>query len=77
MSLTLLPTEILSHTNIVLAATQKPLKLWLPNFVTSCFYLFPQFEKIFAKSIGQGGGGGGGGAATVIFQTRAHEKLEA
>ena len=30
----------LSHTTIVLAATLKPLKLWLPNFVTSCFYLF-------------------------------------
>ena len=30
----------LSHTKIVLAATLKPLKLWLPNFVTSCFYLF-------------------------------------
>ena len=57
----LLPTEggggggIFSHTTIVLAATLTPLKLWLPNFVTSCFYLFPQFEKILAKSIGQGG----------------------
>ena len=30
----------LSHTTIVSAATLKPLKLWLPNFVTSCFYLF-------------------------------------
>ena len=30
----------LSHTTIVLVATLKPLKLWLPNFVTSCFYLF-------------------------------------
>ena len=32
--------RFLSHTTIVLAATLKPLKLWLPNFVTSCFYLF-------------------------------------
>ena len=40
--LTLLPTGggFLSHTTIVLAATLKPLKLWLPKFVTSCFYLF-------------------------------------
>ena len=39
--LTLLPVGgFLSHTTIVLAATLKPLKLWLPNFVTSCFYLF-------------------------------------
>ena len=42
--LTLLPTGgwggFLSHTTIVLAATLKPLKLWLPNFVTSCLYLF-------------------------------------
>ena len=40
--LTLLPTGggFLSHTTIVLAATLKPLKLWLPNFVTSCFYFF-------------------------------------
>ena len=30
----------------------------------------PQFEKIVAKSTGQGGG------STVIFQTRGHEKLE-
>ena len=30
----------LSHTTIVLAATLKPLKLWLLNFVTSCFFLF-------------------------------------
>ena len=29
----------LSHTNRVSAATLKPLKLWLPNFVT-CFYIF-------------------------------------
>ena len=41
LGLTLLPTGgFLSHTTIVLAATLKPLKLWLPNFVTSCFYLF-------------------------------------
>ena len=38
--LTLLPIgggggEFLSHTTIVLAATLKPYKLWLPNFVTS------------------------------------------
>ena len=33
------------------------------------FALFPRFEKILAKSIGQG-------VATVIFQTRDHEKLE-
>ena len=32
--------EILSHTTRVLAATLKPLKLWLPNYVTSSFYLF-------------------------------------
>ena len=32
--------DFLSHTPIVLAATLKPLKLWLPNFMTSCFYLF-------------------------------------
>ena len=31
---------LLSHTTIVLALTVKPLNLWLPNFVTSCFYLF-------------------------------------
>ena len=40
---TLLPMGgggFLSHTTIVLAATLKPLKLWLPNFVTFCFYLF-------------------------------------
>ena len=40
--LTLLPTGgggFLSHTTIVLAGTLKPLMLWLPNFVTSCFYL--------------------------------------
>ena len=30
----------LSHTTIELACTLKPLQLWLPNFVTSCFYLF-------------------------------------
>ena len=30
----------LSHTTILLAATLKPLKLLLPNVVTSCFYLF-------------------------------------
>ena len=56
IALTLLPTgEILSHTTIILAATLKPLKLWLPKFVTSCFYLFSTFKKILAKSIGQGG----------------------
>ena len=57
------------HTTTVLAAILKPPKLWLPNSVTSCFYLLPQFEKILAKSIGQG-------VATAIPQTRAHEKLE-
>ena len=30
----------LSHPTRILAATLKPLKLWLPNFVTSYFYLF-------------------------------------
>ena len=44
IGLTLLPTGgggggFLSHTTILLAAPLKPLKLWLPNFVTSCFYL--------------------------------------
>ena len=42
-TLTLLPMGgggFLSHTTIVLAATLKPLKLWLPNFVTSCFYFY-------------------------------------
>ena len=40
-SLTLLPMGgFLSHTTILLAATLRPLKLWLPNFVTSCFHLF-------------------------------------
>ena len=34
---------ILSHTTIVLAATLKPFTVWLPNFVTSCFYLFAPF----------------------------------
>ena len=32
--------RFLPHTTIVSAATLKPLKLWLPNFLTSCFYLF-------------------------------------
>ena len=46
----------LSHTTIVLAATLKPLKLWLPNFVTSCFYLSATIqERILAKSICQEG----------------------
>ena len=35
----------LSHTTILLAATLKPLKLWLPNFVTSCFYLFATIQS--------------------------------
>ena len=39
----------LSHTTIVLAATLKPLKLWLPNFVTSCFYLFATIWETFSK----------------------------
>ena len=39
----------LSHTTIVLAATLKPLKLWLPNFVTSCFYLFATIWENFSK----------------------------
>ena len=30
----------LSHPTRILTATLKPLKLWLPNFVTSYFYLF-------------------------------------
>ena len=42
--LALLPTGggggFLSHTTIILAATLKLLELWLPNFVTYCFYLF-------------------------------------
>ena len=38
--------------------------LWLRVFT-----FLDQFEKILAKSIGQG-------VATVIFQMRAHEKLE-
>ena len=32
--------RFLSHTTIVLAATLKPYKLWIPNFVTSCFFIF-------------------------------------
>ena len=66
--LTLLPIGgLLSHTR-VLAATLKPRKLWLPNFLA--FFTFsPQFETILAKSIRQG-------VATVIFQTRGYEKLE-
>ena len=39
----------LSHTTIVLAATLKPLKLWLPNFVTSCFYLYATISESFSK----------------------------
>ena len=43
-TLALLPTGggggFLTHTTILLAATLKPLKLWLKNFVTFCFYLF-------------------------------------
>ena len=41
--------EILSHTTIVLAVTLKPLKLWLPNFVTSCFHLFATIWENFSK----------------------------
>ena len=70
--LTLLPTGggFLSHTTIVSAATLKPLKLWLPNFVISCFYLFVTiWEKFSWKSICQGG-------CYSHFQTRGHEKLE-
>ena len=74
--LTLLPTGgggggggFLSHTTIVLAATVKPLKLWLPNFVTSCFYLFATIWENFSKIDRPGG-------CYSHFQTRAHEKLE-
>ena len=59
----------LSHTTILLAATMKPLKLWLSNFVISCFYLFATIEKILAKSIIQGG-------CYSHFLKRSHEKLE-
>ena len=38
---------LLSHTTRLLAATLKPLKLWLPNFVTSCFYLFATILHIY------------------------------
>ena len=46
---------ILSHNTIVLAATLKALKLWLPNFVTSCFYLFSTIWENFSKIDQQGG----------------------
>ena len=51
---------IFSHTRM-LAATLKPLKLWLRSLATSCFYFLQQSEKILAKSIFQG-------SATVIFK---------
>ena len=48
--LTLLPTGgFLSHTTILLAATLKPLTLWLPNFVTYCIYLFATISENFSK----------------------------
>ena len=55
--LTLLPTggAFLSHTTIVLAATLKPLKVWLPHFVPSCFYLFATISENFSKVDWPGG----------------------
>ena len=70
---------IISLKNIILSlrpliAVKMPLKIHLflptlPNFVISCFYLLPQFEKILAKSIRQG-------SCYSHFLTRGHEKLE-
>ena len=45
----------LSDITIVLAATLKPLTLWLPNFVTSCFYLFATISENFSKIDGSEG----------------------
>ena len=56
--LTLLATGeggFLSHTTIVLAATLKPLKLWLPDLVTSWFYLFSTTGENFSKMDWPGG----------------------
>ena len=59
----------LSHATRILAATLKLHKLWLPNFVTSCFYLFCHNLRKFYQNRSVRG------FATVIFQTRSHEKL--
>ena len=41
--------RILSPTTIIVAATLKPLKVWLPNFMTFCFYLFATTRENFSK----------------------------
>ena len=47
----------LSHTTRILGATLKPLKLWLPNLVTSCFYFFVTIWENVTKIDRPGGGG--------------------
>ena len=62
--------RFLSHTTRMLAATLKPYKLWLLNFVTTPFHLFATILENVSKIDHTGG------VATSIFQTRDHEKLE-